>query len=220
MPRLSLLKWKVDGNHIDIEGYGSRIPTSKNWLKVLKDRPNIPIVKDFDAEGSIQNFLRMKAPAIYVPVKDWAGTLVGGYFRSIEGRYHHEDMGSSPFFFSESREKSDTVVLVEGMLDLYSVELWHPSVFGIGSSSLSLFQIDWLRLMYATGWQPVLFFMYDSDPSNQAGLVGANKSINLCSKHGIQAYRVPTPYGEKDPGDLYGDRRLGSVIDQYMRTVS
>jgi len=221
VPNLSLCKWKVTESHIDIEGYGSRIPSSKNWLKVLKDRRDaVHIVSAFDAEGSIKNFLDRKAPAIYVPLYDWSEELIGGYFRSIEGRFHHEDMGSTPFFFSKSREHSDVVVCVEGMLDLFSVEIWHPTVFGMGSASLSSFQMDWIRLMDVSGWKPTFFFLYDSDPENMAGLNGANKSVELCSKYGIQAYRVPTPYGEKDPGDLYGDQRLGSVIEQYMRVVS
>lgn len=221
MPSLQLANWSVDGNHIEIEGYGSRIPSSKNWLKALRDRTDIcNIAVGFSDEGNIKNFLSRKSPAIYVPIHDWQGELVGGYFRSIEGRFHHEHMGSAPFIFPKSREQTDALIIVEGVLDMFSIEVWHPMVFGMGSSSLSSFQLDWLRLMYISGWKPTIIFIYDTDPDNQAGLIGSVKSVKECSKYGIDAYRVPTPYGVKDPGDLYGDERLGSVIDQYLRVIS
>ena len=193
---------------------------TKGWQALLADRPDsVKLVSRYGEPGRVREFLKSFGLSFYVPIYDWAGRMVGGYLRSLEGSRHLTDMGTAPFFFSEYLVEGVALIfIVEGPLDLFSVVKWRAPSMAMMTSGISKFQLDWLKLMRCSGWEFKLIFIRDND-ENQAGLKGTTKSVSKCSKIGIEAYTFPTPFGEGDPGDLYGDVRFGSWIKSIQETV-
>ena len=130
-------------------------------------------------------------------------------------------LGVSPFIFPTDLDKDArprVIVLVEGMLDLISVQQAYPHVYALGSSALNRFQIEWLRLMRVSGWYFDVLIYTDNDERDQ-GYRAALETARECSKLGIQPNVVRTPFEADDPGALVGDPRFKESVRKTVQAI-
>lgn len=170
------------------------------------------------------------APWLIYPLRNQQRTIDGFYARSIkpaESRapfdfQHYHSFGEIPFFNPDHFQWGPTLFQVEGLLDTLSTGLWCPSVVGNFSNAMNNHQIEWLTERYKEKKFKRIVIIRDHDVKEDGrdpGKVGALASLKKLERIGIPATSVRTPFGAKDPGDLFGSELYGDFINNYLGAV-
>lgn len=155
-------------------------------------------------------------PSIYIPVADYSGTITGGYLRSLEGRGHLTDLGTSPFmWFGNFKERPPVIFMAEGPLDAAAISRAGGCCLSICTSAVNSYQIEWLRALSCV-WNFIVLFIHDNDDQDQ-GKKGAELTIKRLSYLNIKGVMYSTPFGAGDPGDLYGESAFEKWIQSWIK---
>lgn len=182
---------------------------SLSWRKVVESYPQYFAVAAADGskEYGPDRYLNQRQFALVTNVFDIQCFPVGVYLRSLTDRSHTEEMGTSPFFHAPWFDRGAVLFVVEGYLDMLSVARVCPTVVGCGSNSLTKEQVKWLSMMHKSGVFQAVVVIHDNDEKRadgrKPGMEGAMRSKQYLEEAGLPGMRLPTPFGKKDPGDLY-----------------
>lgn len=187
-------------------------PLAPHWQRI--------VLSNSDRFRSINHKFNIAPEAsLLFPLVDWYGEISGFYLRSIvtKGRYCHS-LGPMPLALSR-KPNPGVLLLVEGIADLLSIEDCSPFTAAMMTNGLNSYQQDWIYLLYKKGFITRVVLIRDNDErsdNRNPGLVGAISISKGLNKLGVPFVHYATPYGFKDPGDMYGDPR----IKDFARSIT
>lgn len=201
---------------IDNKFYANQVEfnaPSENWHKILSVEYKRFLFINYKFRVTYE-------PSILFPFIDFLGRISGFYIRStVSKSTHHHYLGAMPFATSKTPNKG-VLLVVEGLADLLSIHDITPFTAASMSNGLTSYQCDWIYILYKFGFITRVVMIRDNDhrsDKRSPGLTGALASKSKLDKLSVPFIHYTTPFGAKDPGELYGSNEFRRLVTAWTR---